>query len=144
MNNEMHIKWDTGSMDIHMTAFFPCSTAKLNKLLKVIQLDWMHREELILQLKTFFEEMIPFNESGFKMYAKAYQDAHQKIADLTAILKSKRLPNGVYINKGQFETFKKELKQAKVDERNNRIRALNCKKDKEKYEKLLENLKKKG
>lgn len=144
MNNEMHIRWDTGSMDIHMTAFFPCSTVKLNKLLKVIDLDWMHREELILQLKTFFEEIIPAKDFAFKEYAKAYQDAHQKIVDLSAIVTSKRLPNGVYINKGQFETFKKELKKAKTDERNYKIRALNCKKDKEKYEKLLENLKKKG
>lgn len=128
MNNEMHIKWDTGSMNIQMTAFFPCSVAKLNKLLKVIRLDWMHHEDLILQLKTYFEEMIPFMESGFKINAKAYQDAHQKIVDLSAIVTSKRLPNGVYINKGQFETFKKELKKAKTDERNYKIRALNCKK----------------
>ena len=144
MNNEMHIEWDTGNMTIYLYEFFPCSTAKLNKLLKVIDLDWMHREELILQLKTFFEEIIPAKDFAFKEYAKAYGDAHQKIVDLSAIVTSKRLPNGVYINKGQFETFKKELKKAKVDERNNRIRALNCKKDKEKYEKLLENLKKKG
>lgn len=144
MNNEMHIRWDTGSMDIYLDKFFPCSTAKLNKLLKVIYLDWMHHEELILQLKTFFEEIIPAKDFAFKEYAKAYGEAHQKIADLTAILKSKRLPNGVYISKCEFERFKKELQKAKIDERNSRISALNCKKDKEKYEKLLENLKKKG
>lgn len=140
----MHIKWDTGSMDIYLNKFFPCSTAKLNKLLKIIRLDWMHSEDLILQLKTFFEEMIPAKEICFKENAKAYGEAHQKIADLTSIVKSKRLPNGVYISRCQLERFQKELRQAKVDERNSKIRALNCKKDKEKYEKLLENLKKKG
>lgn len=37
--NDLNIQWDTGHMTIHMNQFFPCSMTKLNKLLKIIDLD---------------------------------------------------------------------------------------------------------
>lgn len=54
----LSIRWETGSMDICMEAFFPCDMARFRKLLKVIDLDWVHCDTLKETLKVYFQEKI--------------------------------------------------------------------------------------
>lgn len=37
--DDLHIKWETGRMVIHLGNFFPTSQANLKKLVKIIRLD---------------------------------------------------------------------------------------------------------
>ena len=55
--DDLHIKWETGRMVIHLDNFFPTSQARLKKLVKIIRLDW-NSDELIEKLKVYFQEKI--------------------------------------------------------------------------------------
>lgn len=59
MEQLLHIKWETGYMNINMDQFFPCTKAKFNKLLKAIELDRQHRDKLRETLKVYFQKRIP-------------------------------------------------------------------------------------
>lgn len=58
MEQILYIKWKNGYMNINMDRFFPCTKVKFNKLLKVIELDWQHRDELRETLKVYFQERV--------------------------------------------------------------------------------------
>lgn len=60
--DDLYIKYDNGEMLIHMNDFFPCSQLCLNKLLKVIELDWQRETELKEKLKVYIQNKIA--ESG--------------------------------------------------------------------------------
>lgn len=64
--DDLHIKWETGRMVIHLENFFPTSQARLKKLVKIIRLDWQHSDELIEKLKVYFQEKIPESEAEKK------------------------------------------------------------------------------
>ena len=42
-------------MNIHMDIFFPTSQARLKKLLKVVELDFEHRDEIFQTMYQFFQ-----------------------------------------------------------------------------------------
>lgn len=44
---DIQIKYDNGQMNIHMDAFFPTSQARLKKLLKIVDLDFEHRNDIV-------------------------------------------------------------------------------------------------
>ena len=91
-----------GRMAIRIAAFFPCSKAKLNKLLKYILQDGHSQEELEEMkriLTAEFEERIRGNEQALKEHAAAYFENKQKSADLNAQLKEGKYPNGLQILK---------------------------------------------
>lgn len=54
--NDLYIEWETGHMNIHMDFFFPCNIQRFKKLLKIIELDWQHEEELKEKLKVHFQK----------------------------------------------------------------------------------------
>ena len=54
----LKIKYDNGEMNINMNAFFPTSQVRLKKLLKVIDLDFSHRDEHINTLNDYFNEKV--------------------------------------------------------------------------------------
>lgn len=55
---DIQIKYDNGQMNIRMDAFFPTSQARLKKLLKVVDLDFEHREEIIQTMQQFFQDKV--------------------------------------------------------------------------------------
>lgn len=79
--DDLHIKWETGRMVIHLENFFPTSQARLKKLVKIIRLDWQHSDELIEKLKVYFQEKIPESEAEFQRCGKKYMDFKQRVAD---------------------------------------------------------------
>lgn len=44
------IRWETGYMTINPDAFFPTSTARIRKLLRVVALDFEHQDVIRMQL----------------------------------------------------------------------------------------------
>ena len=101
----VHIEWQRGYMNINADKFFPCNIADFKKLLKIIDLDVLHREEIKENLKVYFQDRIPNlpNEAeAAKQNAVKYKKLAEKARkDLSAERKRMR-------NCGEapyFETF---------------------------------------
>lgn len=55
---DIQIKYDNGQMNIHMDAFFPTSQARLKKLLKIVDLDFEHRNDIVQTMQQFFQDKV--------------------------------------------------------------------------------------
>lgn len=138
MMNVLYIKWDTGYMNIVMDVFFPCSMAKFKKLLKVIDLDWQHKEELIETLKNYFQNQIPICQTAQKDFAKKYADAIQLRSDTQQKIENRKYPNGVPLTKNDIKHEEILLRQYKKEVANSLSEYKRKKRVVEQYKRLLE------
>ena len=111
---DIQIKYDNGQMNICMDAFFPTSQARLKKLLKVVDLDFEHREEIIQTMQQFFQDKVNELEARRISSGKKAVEYKQKIADTTAILESRKHPNGVPLTKDELADIKEQNKHFKA------------------------------
>lgn len=106
---ELRIKYDRGKMVVILDNFFPTSMARLKKLLKVIDLDYEHSDELIEQLKQFFSEQIPVYKAEFESNGRKYLGYQQLSADTGRMVKSKKRPSGVRLSDEELKQEKERL-----------------------------------
>ena len=106
---ELRIKYDRGKMVVILNNFFPTSRARLKKLLKVIDLDYEHSDELIEQLKQFFSEQIPVYKAEFESNGRKYLECQQLSADTGRMVKSKKRPSGVRLSDEELKQEKERL-----------------------------------
>lgn len=111
---DIQIKYDNGQMNIHMDAFFPTSQARLKKLLKVVDLDFEHRDEIIQTMQQFFQGKVKELEEKRINSGKKAVEYKQKIADTGAIIESKKHPNGVRLTKDELADIKEQNKHFKA------------------------------
>lgn len=111
---DIQIKYDNGQMNIHMDAFFPTSQARLKKLLKVVDLDFEHRDEIIQTMQQFFQDKVEELEEKRISSGKKAVEYKQKIADTGAIIESKKHPNGVKLTKDELADIKEQNKHFKA------------------------------
>lgn len=111
---DLKIVYETGQMTIHMNSFFPTSQAKLKKLLNVIDLDFEHREEIIQTMRQFFQDKVNELEEKRISSGKKAVEYKQKIADTTAIIESRKHPNGVPLTKDELADIKEQNKHFKA------------------------------
>ena len=111
---DIQIKYDNGQMNIRMDAFFPTSQARLKKLLKVVDLDFEHREEIIQTMQQFFQDKVNELEAKRISSGKKAVEYKQKIADTTAIIESRKHPNGVPLTKDELADIKEQNKHFKA------------------------------
>ena len=111
---DIQIKYDNGQMNIHMDAFFPTSQARLKKLLKVVDLDFEHRDEIIQTMQQFFQGKVKELEEKRISSGKKAVEYKQKIADTGAIIESKKHPNGVKLTKDELADIKEQNKHFKA------------------------------
>ena len=76
------IRWETGRMVINPDAFFPTSTARIRKLLRVVALDFERRDDIRTQLARCCEERAQAIMDGQKALANEAVNHHQRAADL--------------------------------------------------------------
>lgn len=50
------IRWETGHMEINPDVFFPTSTARIRKLIRVVALDFPHQDDLRMQMARYCED----------------------------------------------------------------------------------------
>lgn len=131
MDDVLKIRWNTGYMNINMQKFFPCSIAKLNKLLKVIRLDWEHEQELLAQMQTFFSQRLIDLDAEYKKAAKCYGVYYQKEADSRRLVESRKFPNGIPMTKDDLQKARDELKRNTEMKREYEKQAKKAKKDME-------------
>ena len=106
---ELRIEYDRGKMVVILNNFFPTSRARLKKLLKVIDLDYEHSDELIEQLKQFFSEQIPVYKAEFESNGRKYLEYQQLSADTGRMVKSKKRPSGVRLSDEELKQEKERL-----------------------------------
>lgn len=113
MMEDLHIEYNNGKgqMTIHMNAFFPTSIARLKKLLKIIELDYLHREELVQKLKVYFQKKIPECEAAYQENGKKYFEYKQLEADTARMVESKKRPNGVPLSKDELKAERERRKE---------------------------------
>ena len=111
---DRQIKYDNGQMNIRMDAFFPTSQARLKKLLKVVDLDFEHREEIMQTMQQFFQDEVNELEARRISSGKKAVEYKQKIADTTAIIESRKHPNGVPLTKDELADIKEQNKHFKA------------------------------
>lgn len=109
--NDLYIEWETGHMNIHMDFFFPCNIQRFKKLLKIIELDWQHEEELKEKLKVHFQNRISALVNLWKENSRKYYDFKQKAADTTSLIASRKHPNGLPVSKDELKQAKTDLKE---------------------------------
>jgi len=82
MDEILKIRYRHGEMTIILENFFPSSQKNLKKLLKVIELDWDHKDELIEQITTWISEHVQMYEQMAKEYANKYVDIRPKALEM--------------------------------------------------------------
>ena len=76
------IRWETGHMEINPDVFFPTSTPRIRKLLRVVALDFPHQDDLRIQMARYCEDRAQELLDGRKSLANEAVNYHQKVADL--------------------------------------------------------------
>lgn len=76
------IRWETGYITINPDAFFPTSTARIRKLLRVVALGFEHQGVIRMQLAGACESRAQELLDGRKSLANEAVNHHQKAADL--------------------------------------------------------------
>jgi len=137
MENILHIEWESGYMNICMDFFFPCSQQDFKKLLKVVDLDWRHEEELKEALKVHFQNRIAGLTELWKENSKKYYDNKQKAADTTSLIESRKHPNGLPVSKDELKQAEANLKKYKAAYNKALSDAKTNKRFKERFEKYL-------
>lgn len=112
--NDLHIKYDSGSMVIHMDNFFPTSQQTLKKLLKIIELDWQHETELKEKLKVYFQNKVAEHESLKQKAGKSHLMWRQKVADTSVLVATKKKPIGIGLSKDELKKAKEDLRYYKA------------------------------
>lgn len=137
---ELRIKYDRGKMVVILNSFFPTSRTRLKKLLKVIDLDYEHRDELIEHLKQFFSEQIPVYKAEFESNGKKYLEYKQLSADTGRMVKSKKRPSGVGLSEEELKQEKERLKTYKEAAKKYLSAAKKFQRGQKQYSELLEYL----
>lgn len=110
---QLHIKWDTGNMTINCEAFFPATQNKLNVLMKTIDLDWEHKDEILHQMLQFLTDLEQEAEEKKQEIKHQFGNEFQKMKDLERMISSCKHPNGVPLSKVEVKDAKAELKEQK-------------------------------
>lgn len=127
MDELLKIRYRHGEMTIILENFFPSSQKDLKKLLKVIELDWDHEDELIEQATTWISEHIQMYEQMEKECANRYVDIRpraiefgEKVQGMESYLDSiaawKKTPKYKKL-KERFKESNAEYRRLKNDER---------------------------
>ena len=127
-------------MVVILNNFFPTSRTRLKKLLKVIDLDYEHRDELIEHLKQFFSEQIPVYKAEFESNGTKYLEYKQLSADTGQMVKSKKRPSGVGLSEEELKQEKERLKTYKEAAKKYLSAAKRFQRGQKQYSELLEYL----
>ena len=64
MFDQVIIKYQNGSIAINLDRFFPTSQGNTKKLLRIIDMDWKHKDCIIQNIKNWIEAEIGQCKSG--------------------------------------------------------------------------------
>lgn len=83
------IRWETGHMEINPDVFFPTSTPRIRKLLRVVALDFSHQDDLRMQMARYCEDRADEILSDRKRLAnEAAEGVAKKLKQNAEVLRS--------------------------------------------------------
>ena len=112
MMNVIQIRWNRGQMTVNQNEFFPASISNINKLKKVIDMDWKSQKYIQNCMVEYLEERISSCELAKKNFSEKYFKYMQKKADLKQVVSSEKHPNGVPLTKEELARCRTDLKTA--------------------------------
>jgi hypothetical protein len=77
----VEILYPSGRMTINLDNFFPTTTCDIKKLLKIIDMDWQHKEQIFQTIVSWINEEIKNSEETAKMYADWYMVIHPQVGE---------------------------------------------------------------
>ena len=101
-------------MTVNLNQFFPAAKSKLDKLMKVVQMDFEQNENIIEQMLNFCKNTVKECETGKKQSAVLYGKAMQNAAEYRNMVKSGKHPNGLPLSKEEKKDFKEKMKNQKA------------------------------
>jgi|GEM_PF-3009260 hypothetical protein len=78
---KVEIIYPSGRMTINLENFFPASFGNLKKLLKIIDMDRQHKDQIISDIVSWMNEEIKNNEDTAKAYANKYVEIHPQVRE---------------------------------------------------------------
>lgn len=78
---KVEIIYPSGRMTINLENFFPATSGNLKKLLKIIDMDWQHKDQIISDIVFWMSEEIKNNEDIAKAYANKYVEIHPQVSE---------------------------------------------------------------
>jgi patatin-like phospholipase/acyl hydrolase len=76
---KVDITYPSGRMTINLENFFPASSGNLKKLLKIIDMDWQHKDLIIRDIVTWMTEEIKKTESMTRLSLKQREQRKEKL-----------------------------------------------------------------
>lgn len=112
---DLHIEWNDGhgQMTIHCENFFPCSQATLKKLLKVVDMDFQHQDDLLNSMMQFLKQYEIQKRELKESIKKQFQGEYEKMCSLQHLIDDGRFPNGLPLKKDDRKVKQAELKEQK-------------------------------
>lgn len=86
----------------------------MKKLLKIVDLDFEHRNDIVQTMQQFFQDKVKELEERRISSGKKAVEYKQKVADMTAIIESRKHPNGVPLTKDELADMKEQNKHFKA------------------------------
>ena len=113
MNETVEITYNGGNghMTIIVAKFFPTSKARIDKLKKIIDMDWEHREQVWVDIRERLKELIPELEADKQKEGRTCYHYNEEVLWLKNCLKEKRNPQGVKLTKEQLEEYREKKKR---------------------------------
>lgn len=115
---DLHIEWvneggGKGQMTIHCDNFFPCSQSTLKKLLKVVDMDFQHQDDLLNNMMSYLKQAEVLKRKEKDEIKGVFQKEYEKMCSLQHLIQDGRFPNGLPLKKDDRKTKKEELKEQK-------------------------------
>jgi len=127
------IQYERGRMEINAGQFFPAAPRRFQRLLKVVDLDWEHREEIRGALEVEFREKIAEREERILFYRKQLGKYQQEEAEAGRAVEAKKAPGGIPLTKEELKNQKEKLKYSRTQVRNLTRELKTCEREKKGY-----------
>lgn len=116
MFEQVVIKYPNGCIKINLEKFFPSTPGKIKKIIKIVDMDWEHSEDIRRTISKWMRAEIGLCEEMAKGYAKKYLDMRPKVREAEAKLRKKEeylKSIASWKDTAEYKEAKQELKEIK-------------------------------
>lgn len=117
MKEVIRIELNKGYFEIYPNVFFPVNQTSMKKVLKMVDADTRHREQLLADMASCISSMIAHKTADLACIRDNYYKYHQNLTDFSSRLASGRQANGVRLTEDEYHMYECKCKHlpAKVN-----------------------------
>ena len=114
---QVHVTYNSGMghMTINCEHFFPASQNKLKQMLKIVDLDYEHREQILQDFHSYLVESEQELKGFLPKIAEKYSISRTKFKEMQENVQYCRKSNGVPYTKDELKQAKEDLKEMKKE-----------------------------